>query len=170
VETNEPGLYGLGCATFTQRARVVQTAVDKYLKPFLVGQDPLKVNDIERAAYVSSYWRNGPVLNNALSGVDMALWDILGKVAGMPVYHLFGGKCREAVDTYRYASGDTFEEVEERVRNFLDQGYRHVRVQVGVPEFKAYGTDSRSVRDAATIWEPGPYVRLIPKLFEHLRE
>src|SRR5207249_3648218 len=133
VLTNEPGLYGLGCATFTQRARVVETAIDKYLKPFLLGKDPLQIEDIWQSCFVSSYWRNGPVLGNALSGVDMALWDILGKRAGLPVYQLLGGKCREAVETYMHATGNTFAEVEHAVRRRMEQGFRTVRVQVEVP-------------------------------------
>jgi mannonate dehydratase len=170
VQTSEPGLYGLGCATFTQRARVVQTALDGYLKPFLIGKDPLRIEDLWQSSYVSSYWRNGPVLNNALSGVDMALWDILGKVAGMPVYQLFGGKCREAVDTYRHARGNTVEEVEAQVRSFVEQGQRYVRVQMAVPGFEAYSMGAREKRNEPSKWEPAPYVRLIPKLFKHLRD
>src|SRR6516162_4735404 len=130
VMTNEAGLYGLGCATFTQRARVVETAIDKYLKPFLIGKDPLQIEEIFQSSFVSSYWRNGPVLGNALSGINMALWDILGKRAGLPLYQLFGGKCRHAVDTYVHTSGRTFQEVEAAARRARERGWRHIRVQV----------------------------------------
>src|SRR5438552_17807997 len=122
VTTNEPGLYGLGCATFTQRIRTVETAVNQYLRPFLIGKDPLQIEDVWQSCFVSSYWRNGPVLGNALSGVDMALWDILGKRTGVPVYQLFGGKCRRAVETYRHASGNTFADVEKASRALMEQG------------------------------------------------
>jgi mannonate dehydratase len=123
VLTSEPGLFGLGCATFTQRARAVETAVNHFLKPFLIGKDPLQIEDIWQSSFVSSYWRNGPVLGNAQSGVDMALWDILGKRAGMPVYQLLGGKCRKAVDTYRHATGTTFAEVEKSCRQLMEQTF-----------------------------------------------
>jgi mannonate dehydratase len=176
VVTSEPGLYGLGCATFTQRAHVVETAVERYLKPFLLGKDPAQIEDIWQSSFVSSYWRNGPVLGNAISGVDMALWDILGKRTGVPVYQLFGGKCRTAVDTYRHVSGATFADVEKSARKFMEQGYRTLRVQVAVPALSTYGAGARGAEPPANanaraeVWEPGPYVRTVPKLFEHLRK
>jgi mannonate dehydratase len=175
VSTSEPGLYGLGCATFTQRARVVETAVDKYLRPFLLGKDPLRIEDLFQSMFVSSYWRNGPVLNNAISGVDMALWDILGKRTGQPVYQLLGGKCREAVDTYRHASGADFKAVEDAVRRYQKEGYRHIRIQVGVPGLATYGVrgeeDAKIPANRRTrVWEPSAYCRIVPKLFEHIRK
>jgi mannonate dehydratase len=175
VQTSDPGLYGLGCATFTQRARAVETAVDHFLKPFLVGKNPLDIEDVWQSSYVSSYWRNGPVLNNALSGVDMALWDILGKVAGLPVYQLLGGKAREAVDTYRHASGGSFKEVEDQVRGYMEKGYRHVRAQVAVPGQAVYGARGKQSgenvpeNNRTRTYEPRSYARIVPKLFEHLR-
>src|SRR6059058_4800952 len=139
VETSEPGLYGLGCATFTQRPLAVVSAVQEYLEPFLLGRDPDQIEDIYQSAYVSSYWRSGPVLNNALAGVDMALWDIKGKRAGMPVYQLFGGKCRTAAALYAHASGRDAQEVEDQARRFIGQGFRYVRCQVAVPGYATYG-------------------------------
>jgi mannonate dehydratase len=178
VETSEPGLYGLGCATFTQRIRAVETAVDKYLRPFLVGKDPLQIEDVWQSCFVSSYWRNGPVLGNAISGIDLALWDILGKRAGVPVYQLFGGKCRKAVETYRHASGQTFEEVEKAARELIAQGQRYVRAQVAVPGLETYGSGPKGrkepggagANDRPLVWEPRAYVRRVSKLFEHLRK
>jgi len=178
VETSEPGLYGLGCATFTQRARVVETAVNQYIDPFLRGKDPDNIEDLWQAMYQSSYWRNGPCLMNAISGVDMALWDIKGKRAGMPVYQLLGGKCRVAAPVYRHASGNTFEEVTQKVKAFVDEGYKHVRIQVGVPGQTAYGAragetppplDGEGHFEGRT-FEPSAYCRIVPRLFEHVRK
>jgi len=184
VVTNEPGLYGLGCATFTQRAYAVQTAVEQYLKPFLIGRNPDEIEDIWQSSYVSSYWRNGPVLFNAMSGIDMALWDIKGKRANMPVYQFLGGKCRFAADLYFHASGRDFQEVEENARKAMEGGYRHVRVQAAVPGLASYGArgvtgapgaggapdaDVTGPANPRSIWESAPYVRMLPKLFEYLR-
>lgn len=168
VETSEPGLYGLGCATFTQRPLAVVTAIEQYLKPFVIGRDPDNIEDIWQAAYVSSYWRSGPVLNNAMSGIDEALWDIKGKRANMPVYQLLGGKCRDSATLYCHASGRDIAEVVDDVRKFQAQGYRYVRCQVDVPGLETYGSDSLSAA-GRPVWEATPYCRMIPKLFERLR-
>jgi mannonate dehydratase len=72
ITTDQDGLYGYGCATFTQRADLVRPAVEKYLKPFLLGKTTDRIEDIWQSCYDSSYWKNGPVLNNAISGVDQA--------------------------------------------------------------------------------------------------
>lgn len=190
IDTSEPGLYGLGCATFTQRARAVAEAVDSYLAPQLVGRDPADITDIGSSLLVSSYWRFGPVLNNALSGVDMALWDIKGKQAGLPVWQLLGGRCRTAVPVYAHASGRDAVEVEDNVRRYLDAGYRHVRCQVAVPGALTYGApstpdvgeptsrttsattdDGHSRRSLAPrAWNPDVYLEVVPALFAHLRE
>jgi mannonate dehydratase len=182
VETTEPGLVGWGCATFTQRALVVETALEKYLKPFLIGRNVDEIEDIWQSSYMSSYWRNGPVLFNAMSGVDIALWDIKGKRAGMPLYQLLGGKVRHGADCYFHASGSSFTEVEDNARSAMERGFRHVRVQVSTPGYASYGARSTAPQASAgaqddvvgptnprAIWEPAPYVRMLPKFFEHLR-
>jgi mannonate dehydratase len=180
VETSEPGLVGWGCATFTQRSLVVQTAVDQFLRPFLVGRNVDEIEDIWQSSYVSSYWRNGPVLFNAMSGVDMALWDIKAKRAGMPLYQLLGGKVRLGADCYFHASGNSLTEVEDSARRAMEQGFRHVRVQVSTPNLAGYGAGATRANPPAAgeavgptnpgaIWESAPYVRIVPKLFEHLR-
>ena len=143
ITTDQDGLYGYGCATFTQRADLVKPAVEKYLKPFLLGKTTDRIEDIWQSCYDSSYWKNGPVLNNAISGVDQALWDIKGRQAGMPVYQLAGGKCREAVDTYVHASGADFQDVVDTAKKYMEQGFRNVRVQVGLPGMAGYGSEHK---------------------------
>ena len=194
VETDEPGLYGIGCATFTQRPSAVVSAINDYLKPFLIGKDTVDIEDIWQASYVSSYWRNGPVLNNALSGIDQALWDIKGKQASMPVYDLFGGKARSSAAVYVHANGADEKEVEKNVLKFIDEGYHHVRVQVATPGYATYSnkgseslvSDDQSGPRLGTdrlfeylpetlhahpggIFEPGPYMKSAIGLFEHIR-
>jgi mannonate dehydratase len=154
VITDQDGLYGYGCATFTQRADLVKPAVDLYLKPLLVGRTVDRIEDIWQMSYNSSYWRNGPVENNAISGVDQALWDIKGRMAGMPVYQLLGGKAREAVDLYAHAEGAEISQTIDEAKKFMAQGFRHVRMQVGTPGMAGYGAPRAGNRIPAIHDEP----------------
>lgn len=176
IETNEPDLYGLGCATFTQRALVVETAVNDYLRPFLIGKDPAEIEDIWQSCNVSPYWRNGPVLNNAISGVDQALWDIKGKVAGMPVYDLFGGKSREAAAVYIVPGGQDLKEYEENVWALIEDGFRYFKLG-GADRFFSEDTphsDTPVITDkvsesVGSIFDPVKSVQTIVRAFEHFR-
>jgi mannonate dehydratase len=173
VETDDDGLYGLGCATFTQRPTLVADAVDEYLDPLLRGRDVSRIEDLWQLMYVNAYWRNGPVLNNAISGVDMALWDIKGKVAGMPVYDLLGGKCREAAMVYRHADGRDPHQVADAVLAFAEEGYLAVRCQMGgygglTPS--ATGAQARIASEfPGAYYEPDAYARSVVDLFAHVR-
>jgi len=142
ITTDQDGLYGYGCATFTQRAELVRPAVEKYLKPLLLGKETDRIEDIWQSCNDSSYWKNGPVLNNAISGVDEALWDIKGRQANMPVYQLLGGKCREAVETYAHAGGTDFPDVVASAKKYVADGFRNVRVQIGIPGMEGYGSSN----------------------------
>ncbi|RKU13952.1 starvation-sensing protein RspA [Candidatus Poribacteria bacterium] len=169
IITSEPGLYGLGCATFTQRFHAVVTAMEKHLKPFLIGRDVSRIEEIWQMGMVHSYWRNGPVLSNAISGADQALWDIKGKQAGMPVYELLGGKCREAAAVYGHAGGNSPEAIADSVRQFMENGYRYIRIQMG-----GYGGEaSRIVKPEGApdgaYFDPREYTLNILRMIEHVR-
>lgn len=169
VIASEPGLYGLGCATFTQRIYAVQAAIEKHLKPFLIGWDVDRIEEIWQMAMVHGYWRNGPVLNNAVSGIDQALWDIKGKRAGLPVYQLLGGKTREAAAVYVHADGHSPGEVEANARELMGRGFRYIRIQMG-----GYGggqTDLVKPEHApdGNYFDPRTYSRETLKMIEHVR-
>lgn len=169
VLTSEPGLYGLGCATFTQRIHAVAAAIEKHLKPFLIGRDVSRIEEIWQMSMVHGYWRNGPVLNNAISGVDQALWDIKGKQAGMPVYDLLGGKCREAAHVYVHADGPTKEAVAERVAAFMEQGYRYIRVQMGGYGGREGGLAKPKGAPDGAYFDPRVYCRNMLDMIGHVR-
>jgi L-alanine-DL-glutamate epimerase-like enolase superfamily enzyme len=114
--------------------RWIFAAIEKHLAPFLIGKNPEQVEELWQSSHLRTYWRNGPVNNNVLSGMDMALWDIKGKRAGMPVYELLGGKVRRAVPCYDHCGGNTKEEIVDSVQKSQAKGFRHIRVQLG-----AYG-------------------------------
>lgn len=183
VLTSEPGLYGVGDATLNGRELAVAALLEKHIAPMLIGRDPEQVEDIWQTLYRAPYWRSGPVQMTALAGIDLALWDIKGKLAGRPVYQLLGGRTRRGVLAYTHATGNNFDEAEDAVRRALERGFKAVRAQVAIPGLEGtYGTtltksseetagrvDQQADLPATEVFEPGPYLRTIPKLFERLR-
>jgi mannonate dehydratase len=174
LETSTPGLSGLGCATFTQRYAAVVAALETHVAPLLIGRAVSDISEISRMLHFSAYWRTGPVLNNALSGVDMALWDILGKQAGMPVYQLLGGRLRGDVPVYLHASGETIEQTLDHAEQLIAAGFSHVRLQTGQPGLGTYGAPGRpgGYPDAPYPdgWSVHHYLSQTPRLFAAARD
>jgi len=169
VDTNQDGLFGLGCATFTQRSQAVATVIDNYLRPLLLSRDVANINDIWMICHTNAYWRNGPIITTALGGIDLALWDIKGKMAGMPVYQLLGGKCREGIALYQYAFGRNKEEILEDVQRLWKENCSYIRPQLLLPDC-AKGTAMRSFDSQATYINPKEYMRKTIEMFEYLRQ
>jgi len=181
IETSEPGLYGWGDATLNGRELAVAAALEEHIAPLLVGRDPDRIEDIWQYLFRGSYWRSGPVQMTALAGVDLALWDIKGKRAGLPVYSLLGGRTRIGAMAYTHCSGSEVVEVEDKVRAAMARGFKVIRAQIAVPGGAGtYGVSSSAHEDNPTDaegkllppmerFEPGPYLRIVPKLLEHLR-
>jgi mannonate dehydratase len=183
VTTNQPGLWGWGDCTCTGSELGVAKFLEEHLAPAMIDRNPMETERIWQALYLLPYYRSGSVHMSALSGIDMALWDIKGKVAGLPVYELLGGKVRDRLLTYTSTGGRNFQEVEEGVRRLMARGYKVIKVQVATPGLESgYAVpDSerqREIRQRAyergvpppEIWEPGAYVQTLPKLFDHLRK
>ncbi len=176
VETNQPGLYGLGDASDPQRTLATRAVVDDYLGPLLVGRDPSDIEDLHRLLLNSGYWRGGSIENNALASIDVALWDIKGKVAGLPVHQLLGGRAREFAYAYTHVDGLDAAEVTEKVLAARDRGYRHVRVQVAVPGHYTHGTAPRDAAEAARRrarldrWDSLSYLRHVPGILADVRD
>ncbi|HHV38419.1 MAG TPA: starvation-sensing protein RspA [Tepidimicrobium sp.] len=172
IETNQPGLYGLGCATFAYRHLAVGCVIEEYIKPLLVGKSVENIEDIWHLMHHNAYWRNGPISNNAISGVDMALWDIKGKMANMPLYQLFGGKCREGVPVYRHVDGRDVNEICENIEKYREQGITHMRCQCGGYGGDGYGQAPNNAPIGAPdgiYIDTKKYMRDTIKLFEDIR-
>ncbi len=169
VVTSEPGLYGLGCATFTQRIHGVKEVIERHLAPFLIGRDVARIEELWQMMMVHGYWRNGPILNNAISGVDQALWDIKGKVANMPVYDLLGGKSREAAQVYAHADGSSPDEVAFNASKLVEEGFRHVRVQQGLYGGNSEGFNKPQGAQDGAYFDPKRYQQITLEMLSEVR-
>ena len=168
VETSEPDLYGYGCATFAYRAFAVKDVIERSFRPLLTGRDVSRIEDLWKLMMVNGYWRNGPIVNNAVSGIDMALWDIKGKMAGMPLYDLWGGKCRDRVDVYRHCNAGTKEQVLELAHRAYESGCRYIRAA-----YTGYDGPSCSgyicLDNKCKVYDPKQHRKNTLDLFETLR-
>lgn len=177
IETDE-GVYGLGDATLNGREMAVVAYLEDHVIPVLLGRDPARIEDIWQYLYRGAYWRRGPVTMSAIAAVDTALWDIKGKVAGMPVYQLLGGASRDGVLVYGHANGADIEETTDAVGRYIELGYKAIRAQSGIPGVKgAYGVGrgdlyyepADGTLPTETLWDTPAYLNFAPKLFDRLR-
>jgi len=126
IETDE-GITGWGEPVVEGRAATVKTAVEE-LCYYLIGKDPLKIEDHWQVMYRGGFYRGGPVLMSAISGIDQALWDIKGKYYNAPVYELLGGACRDKIKVYSWIGGDRPSEVVEAAREKMEAGFTAVKM------------------------------------------
>ena len=173
IETKD-GLTGLGDATLNGRELAVASYLKDHVIPCLIGRDAHQVEDIWQFLYRGAYWRRGPVTMSAIAAVDMALWDIKAKVAGLPLYQLLGGASRSGVMVYGHANGQTIEDTIAAARDYLALGYKAVRLQCGVPGLPStYGVSKDKLfyepadSDLPTenVWSSSKYMRVVPELF-----
>ena len=127
LETDE-GIHGIGEASLSGRSRAIVEVLTAHLKPVLTGQDATRIEHIWQDIFRGTFWRGGPVLQSALAGVDIALWDLNARALSVPLYRLLGGKCRDRVLTYRHVGGRTPEELVDRAQQLLDGGCKVLRI------------------------------------------
>lgn len=177
--TTDDGLIGWGDATLNGRELAVASYLRDHLCPQLIGRDAHQIEDIWQYFYKGAYWRRGPVTMTAIAAIDIALWDLKGKAAGLPVYQLLGGAARDGVMVYGHASGGSLEEMLEDFEAYLERGYRAVRAQCAVPgNDKGYGVHrgtglyepASGHLPAEESFEVGPYLRFVPEMLGAVRE
>ncbi|MBZ9645997.1 D-galactonate dehydratase family protein [Sphingobium sp. 3R8] len=175
----DEGVYGLGDATLNGRELSVASYLQDHVIPCLIGRDAHRIEDIWQYLYKGAYWRRGPVTMSVIAAVDTALWDIKGKIAGLPVYQLLGGASRESVMVYGHANGTTIEDTVKTALEYQAQGYKAIRIQCGVPGMAStYGVSKDKYfyepadADLPTenVWNTSKYLRIVPELFKAARE
>lgn len=175
----DEGVYGIGDATLNGRELSVVSYLQDHVIPCLIGRDPHQIEDIWQYLYRGAYWRRGPVTMTSVAAVDMALWDIKGKVANLPVYQLLGGRCRTGVMVYGHANGTSIEDTIEVAQSYKAMGYKAIRLQCGVPGLNStYGVSKDKMfyepadADLPTenVWSTEAYLRVVPELFKAARD
>ncbi len=175
----DDGTTGVGDATLNGRELSVASYLSDHVVPCLIGRDAHRIEDIWQYLYKGAYWRRGPVTMSAIAAVDTALWDIKGKIAGLPVYQLLGGASREGCMVYGHANGTSIEEAIDVALEYQRQGYKAIRLQCGVPGMPStYGVSKdRYFYEPAdadlpseNVWSTSKYLRVVPELFAAARE
>ncbi len=159
LATDRPGLSGLGCATFAYRAGAVAQVIDNYLAPRIVGRAVEDITDVVTGLRLGPYWRDGPIGNSALAGIDMALWDIKARAADVPVWSLIGGRLRETVPAYSTAYGLNVSDLTPRLRRRIADGDTRFRVVLAEAE--------QAGRVAADV---GTFLRSTVEVLDELRQ
>lgn len=179
----DQGVYGLGDATLNNRETLPAAYLRDFLIPNLIGMDPRRSEDIWQFLYRGAYFRRGPVAMAALGAIDMALWDIKGKIAGLPVYDLLGGKSRDSALAYAHATGADLPDLMDSITRYVELGYKAVRVQCGIPGMPTtsyavpetsggtsdYITDFSGIRPKVEIWDSEKYLRFMPGALSEIR-
>ena len=183
IET-DAGVYGIGDGTLNNRETLPAQYLEQYIVPNLIGMDPRNSEDIWQFFYRGAYFRRGPIAMAAFGAVDMALWDIKGKLANMPLYQLFGGKSREGAMVYAHATGADLPDLIDSIAWYVEQGYRAVRVQCGIPgmptasyavpertgQSRHFISDFSGIRPKVEIWDTGKYMRFMPDALMQIRD
>lgn len=180
IETDK-GAYGIGDATVNGREMAVVAYLEEHIKPCLIGKDPHQIEDIWQYLYKGAYWRRGPITMAAIGGIDMALWDIKGKVANLPVYQLLGGKSRHKIKVYAHANGETITDTLDHAAKLIQQGFKAIRLQSKIPGLEGtYGTlagkkdyyelQSNRPLPPEQPWDTPKYLNFVPELFKQARE
>ena len=180
IET-DTGLYGLGDATLNGREMAVVAYLQEHIQPCLIGKDAHQIEDIWQYLYKGCYWRRGPITMTAIAGIDMALWDLKGKDANLPVYQLLGGKSRSKIKVYGHANGQDIDETLNHLGRLIEEGYTAVRLQCAIPGLAStYGTlkdkkdyyelQSKRPLPPEQPWDTHKYLNFIPTLFQKARE
>jgi mannonate dehydratase len=180
----EDGVVGWGDATLNGRELAVASYLRDHIAPLLVGRDAQRIEDTWQYLYRGAYWRRGPVTMAAIGAIDLALWDIKGKMAGQPVYQLLGGAVRDRILTYTHASGWDLPALIDSVDEKIARGFLAVRAQSGIAGLDtlygvhhpdhggatSYEPAGRGLRPLEETWDTDAYLRQIPGILAGVRE